>query len=66
MLCKISTDKKKGSKDCPFKILFRKRGITFAFFGTIFALINTSSKSSLQSSLQNHTKREGYEKVTSF
>ena len=26
-----STDIKKGSKDCPFKILFRKSGITFSF-----------------------------------
>ena len=45
-----------------FEFLSEKSGITFAFFGKIFALINTSSKSSLQSSLQNQTKREGYKK----
>ena len=62
----IKTRKKKGSKNCPFKILFRKRGITFALHSHQVLVLLTFSMDDIETTLQLITLLSVSEKQTTL
>ena len=64
----FSSDKKKGSKDCPFINLFRKRGITFALHSHTFRMEYNLFRKFTAESDETRREREGdfvFEKLLS-